>query len=371
MSDETAAPSSDQAGLAPSPAPESNQAAAKEPKPSVRESVAAALEQVDRSEAALEGKAPEDREAIQALRGEVPTQPGPEHEPDSKAPIPAAKRAPDGKFAGDKPKAVPDQPKPTMVSDEAPARLAAEAKAAWKDAPEPLRREVKRAFAEMESGIAKHREEASHMEGLDDLKAAAKNMGLTPNAAIKQLFTAQTILERDLVGGLAHIAQIHGHSLQDIAAHVLGSEPNRALSAAERMLRERDSRIQALESEVSQFRRQTAQSETQQITSRIDAFRQANPHMDKLAPVMGRLIDAGVAFDLEDAYQYAASLAGLNTAPAPQQAPDTTRDYTAQTRRGSASISGAPGTGSNPGAPRPASTVREAAERAMRQTGLL
>lgn len=365
--DPVAAPSS---APAPQPADTSTGTSAKL---SVRDSVMAAMQQVDRTDAAIDGRAPDDREAIQMLRGEQPSKPAPAPAAEPEKPTFTAKRADDGKFTSDKPKAPPPVPATPAApaDDDAPARFTADGKAAWKDAPEPVRNEVRRAIRELETGLEKHRAEAAHMEGLDDLKTAAQAMGLTPNAAIKQLFQANQILSQDLVGGLDFIARKHGRSFHAIASEVLGRDADQNLVAAEHAIAERDTIIGRLQNEVQQFRAERQKADTQTLSERINAFKASNPHMERLAPVMGRLIASGVASDLEDAYQFAANLAGINTAPPPPAvASAPTRDIAAQTRRGSASISGAPSAGSDPRFT-PASSVREAAERAMRQTGLM
>ena len=130
----------------------------------------------------------------------------PAPEPEAK---PERQRGPDGKFlsaepakaakpAGDKPAEGKPEIKLNGHFSDPPTRFSPEAKAAWKEAPEPVRAEVHRAFREMEQGVAKIRDDATAYADLRDYDALAKQHGTTIRATMYQyLRLSQTLQSRD------------------------------------------------------------------------------------------------------------------------------------------------------------------------------
>ena len=119
---------------------------------------------------------------------------GPEAAEAEKAPAPVEtpkterKRDETGKFAASEPtdavseaEAPVTEAKPATPLDEPPTRFSPDAKAAWKDAPEAIRGEVKRALTELETGLQTYQAEVAPLKPY--IKMATEG-GTTLDAAL-------------------------------------------------------------------------------------------------------------------------------------------------------------------------------------------
>lgn len=345
----------------------------------------AAPEQISEAEATPRGSIDRAFAALEAeeVNGQERTnedKTGQEPEPEGQ------KRGPDGKFmakdaeqatdATQTPKdAKPEDVKPNESEaktpfSEPPSRFSPEAKEAWKDAPDPVKAEIHRAVQEMEAGIEKHRAAAQEWDNIREFDELAKANNVTVKDAMARYVAADQHLNRDLIGGLDSLAKQYGSSLYEIAAHVLGQPPEQAnvQSAAEvRALNEKIARLEHQLGGVST----TIQTQQQAATQReVEAFAAQNPRFEELADAIATEIQNG--HDLPTAYRRAELLNPAPQAPAPAPAAQAapTPDLTAQTRKGSLSVSGAPSSGSNPANRKPPSSARSALDHAFASVGL-
>lgn len=295
-------------------------------------------------------------------------------------------RGPDGKFiakdaanetqetveAPDAPEEAPEESVDEENKDspfsEPPSRFSADAKAAWKDAPEPVKAEIHRAVKELQAGIEKYREPASKWESLKPFHEFCAANETDIGTALQSYIAADQKLGQDLLGGLEEIVSHYGYSLRDVAAHVLGQPVDQTQQQAS--VRER-----ALERELAEIKQslgtvtQSIQSQQQNaVLSKVEAFAQAHPRFDELASEIGFFLQTKRAGTLEEAYELAERIKPAPQAPAVTTAPKT--DPAAQTRKGSLSVTGAPSSGSNPANRKPPSSAREALDRAFAGTGL-
>lgn len=298
------------------------------------------------------------------------------------------KRGPDGKFVAKeaapaeavKPEGVEKPVEKPVETDqnktpfsEPPARLSADAKAAWSAVPDAVKAEVHRAVTEMTAGIEKHRAAAQEWEGLSEFDTLAKQHNTSVKAALQNYTRLDTEMAKDPVRGLDLIAQQFGLSLRQVAQHVL-NQP------ADQQQTHNDATVNALRQEINILKQQlggvTSTIQEQRITAtqrEVEAFAADKPRFEELSPTIAELLKSGMAKTLPDAYGMAERLnpapaAPETLAPAAPAAPKP--DLTAQTRKGSLSLNGAPSSGSNPANRKPPSSAREALDRAFATHGL-
>src|SRR5687768_1384224 len=332
--------------------------AAKKPA-TVRDSVKAAF---DKSKADAEAKAKE-------AKPETKPEPKADEKPDAKSEVkdakPEATRAPDGKFApreGSQPQATtPPQEAPKPVSD-APSRFSDDAKAIWKDTPEPIRRETERAIRELTQGHEKYKADAESFSGVKQFDELARQNGTTLQAALASYVQTEQAIRSNPLKGAEDLFGKLGISFRDLASAYLNQPVEQQQSAKDVEIAQLKQNIQQLQQGFTSFKGEFETREAQQV---IDAFKADRPRFEELKADVGFFLQSGRAQTLSEAYELAER---LNTAPqastpsAASSAP--VLDLVAQTHKGSKSISGAPSAGSSPAKHQPASSTREALKRA-------
>jgi hypothetical protein len=273
------------------------------------------------------------------------------------------------------PKPVVAAPTALTTPSEPPARFSPDAKAAWATAPEAIKAETHRAIREMEAGIENYRTKYEPLKPYEDM--AAKH-GTDIKTALDSYTAIDTLLGKDLLGGLSQIAERYGTSLKDVAARVMGQkvEPN----AQDQTIRALQAKITQLEGDVGSVKTTVQQSREAEAVKQVEAFAADKPHFEALWPDIVSKIKAGK--QLPDAYNEAlqerTSLAETLLAdrltpaavPAAGAVTPAAPDRSAQTRKGQLSVTGAPGAGSNPVNRKPPSSAREALDNAFGAVGL-
>ena len=313
---------------------------------------------------------------VEAAEGVEPTEPEPAE------PKAEPQRNPDGTFKAKEPEEAaaetekppaeakaeekaPDTPDEDTGIREAPQRFSEDARAAWKDAPAPVRGEINRVMRELEAGIAEHQE---RWEPLKELDALAKQHGTDIPAAMRQYIAFEQNIRRDPIAGLTQTCKELGLDFQQIVAEVSGQkiegmpETSSAMTALQ-------SRFDAMEGQMKDVSTNIQTQREDTNLRDVQAFAADNPRFEELSPDIADLLRTGYAKDLPDAYDKAERLK-----PAPVTAPTPavqTRapDPAAQTRAASLSISGAPSSGQEPGGAKVPETARAAVASAMRQLG--
>ena len=327
-------------------------------------------------------KSKADVEAKEKAKAEVKPEPKAEPKGEAKEPVkestkaePTA-RAPDGKFAAkeapqqaQQPEAVQTQPDQSKPVSDAPARFADDAKAIWKDTPEPIRRETERAIRELTQGHEKYKASAEAFEPLRQFDELAKQSGTSLQAAMASYVqTEQEIRANPLKGAESLFGKL-GISFRDLASAYL-NQP------AEQQQTPRDVETtqlrQQLQQVAQQFEQYKSEQETREAQQVIDTFKKDHPRIDELRNDMGLFLQMGRAQTLSEAYELADR---LNPAPAKQASTPAAAssapiiDLQAQTQKGSKSITGAPTPGSSPAVQQPSSSIREALKRAAARVG--
>jgi hypothetical protein len=176
------------------------------------------------------------------------------------------------------------------------------------------------------------------------------------------------MMATDPVAVFDTLAKRHGFTLQDVAANVLGQD-------LDDYAKQTSQEIARLQQENMELKRQTqtyTQRQQQEVQSFITDFAVKNPRYGELEPQIAGILRSGLVtateprLRLQEAYEIADRLK-----PAPRTAPAPQNPAIAdQTRKGQLSITGAPGSGSNPANRKTPASAREALDRAFDQYGL-
>lgn len=242
-----------------------------------------------------------------------------------------------------------------------PDRFSADAKVAWEQAPEPVKAEVNRAITELTNGIEKYKQDFEPYRAFDQrLKAE----GQTFEQVLGHYTGMEQLLAQDPVRGLDQICRNLGTSLEDVARHVLGQPQDERSTQSNNIIAGLQHELQQVKAQLTQFSRTAEEQAVAASMREVSEFAKANPRVDELAEDIKFFLEAGRAKTLADAYQMADRLNPAPSAPAPvQPAP------AAQTRPVRTSISGAPASGSTPGARTKSASIDDALNRAMDTAG--
>ena len=253
--------------------------------------------------------------------------------------------------------------------DEPPARLSAEAKAQWGALPPAVKADVHRTIREMQGGIEKYRNEATRWQtDVAPYETLAQQYGMDIKGVLADYEGMARMMATNPVQVFDTLAKRHGFTLQDVAANVLGQD-------LDDYAKQTSQEIARLQQENMELKRQTqtyTQRQQQEVQSFITDFAVKNPRYGELEPQIAGILRSGLVtateprMRLQEAYEIADRLKPApRTAPAPQ-----TPAIADQTRKGQLSITGAPGSGSNPANRKTPASAREALDRAFDQYGL-
>lgn len=148
---------------------------------------------------------------------------------------------------------------------------------------------------------------------LEQYRHTFESRGLEPQKAVESLLAAQDALDRDPVGALHQIAQVYGVDLAQVYGqkpqsedHGRGDAPMDAQTAAlQQHIAHLEQQLNAIRTETAQERQLRQAQEVQEAQGHISQWAQAKPHFEEVRQTMARLIEAGEAQSLEDAYDKA------------------------------------------------------------------
>jgi len=284
--------------------------------------------------------------------------------------------------------------KPQPVSDtkfkEPPQRFAQPAKAEWEKVPEPVKAEIDRSLRELQQGMDKYKGEAEKWTPFHDYEKRSQEVyGQPLQKTLENYIQLDEMLVSDpmaamerLASGLTYEADDgnqYYHTLKTFAEQVLNSpqesfdtennELKRELASMKRQMAE-------IQNGFTQRQQAEVQQRTQSVEQQIGKFAAEQPRFDELFDHVEMFLSSpkfqksgDPVTDLRKAYEMAER---LNPAPSlSPPAPDLpARNTAAQTRIGTASVTGAPSSGSNP-AKKPAPTsTRDALKAAFAAKGL-
>lgn len=278
-----------------------------------------------------------------------------------------------------------------------PQRFAREAQAEWDKVPESVRAEIDRSHRELEQGIAKYKTDAEKYAEFATYEAMSQQAyGQPLKATLENYIQLDQLLSTDPLVAFEKLANAIPYknedgtegrwTLKQLAQYVVSQDRDTFDDPQSDLRRELESvrrELATLKSGVTEREQQRAQQEqmsrTRSLETQIADFAKANPRFDELSsaievelhnPRFHPELQADPIRRLQKAYEKAERLNPAKTISPP--APDVRApDPAAQTRRGSASITGAPGSGSNPVARGPApKSTRDAVDAAFSRFGI-
>lgn len=299
-------------------------------------------------------------------------------------------RTPDGKFAKK------DQPEGEPVAEDAktekpeaevkeltsfaepPKRFSADAKEAWKSAPEPVRAEITRAITELETGLTQYREA---FEPFREFAKSAQANGQDPGQVLGFYTGMEGLLNQNpiqgldaIIGNMQNAGLLKVGTLRELVSVMSGQTPDQNAALQDQTIRDLRNEIQSLKQELGGVSTSIKSQSEAATMKEIEAFASQPEHgrFEELAPDIAFFLENGRAKTLQEAYDLAERLNPAPQAPAPAQpaAPAATPSEPAQTRKGNLSITGAPNSGSHPASQKPASTTRDALKNAFASVGL-
>ena len=359
---------------APAPAPVQSESPVREaPAQSAREALERAFAKSKDTPAAAVDKpaaapAKAEAQAAPAVTGEQPRAPDGKFAP--KGPAPATETAPVAPKIEQPAQAAPQ----ATPANEPPARFAADAKAAWKDAPAPVQREVMRAVNELEGGLRQYQEAFQPIKPYYDM---AQKAGKSLDQVLQTYVGTEQMLRQDPMRGLENIMANLGFTPQMYAAQVMGQPQDQQSAGANRTILELRQTVNAMQQQLGTINSSVSQQQAyyaeQQAREVFNDFSRNHPRVEELRPIMALVMQANPSATLDEAYAQAETIKPAQASvvpPAPAQVAQAaiTPNPAAQTRRGSLSVTGAPASGSNPAHRAPAATAREALQRAFAAT---
>lgn len=208
----------------------------------------------------------------------------------------------------------------------APEHWPAERREAFAKLPKEARELLLSQSRDLEKGFTRKSQELSEearfaesvRKEFEPLRDQLKMAGMDEVAGIRQLVAAHQLLERDPQRGIEYLAQQYGVAAPSQAQ---GQQPQQQPGQQNgQKPKYVDPDIAALQSEIGQIRDQFGQmtnaqqqARMQEVQKQITEFQSAkdeagnpaHPHFETVQNEMARLIQAGVASDLRDAYDKA------------------------------------------------------------------
>jgi hypothetical protein len=262
-------------------------------------------------------------------------------------------------------KFVSKDPKPEADAQpwrETPKRFSEDGKREWDKAPDSVKAETHRAIRELENGINEYKQKYEPIKQYDDL--ARQN-----NTTVKDALDRYTTLEKQLTStnpnekwsALQKVFDYAGINVREFAAQIAGVRPDQVSVHAEQQMQQLRNENAALQRELAGYRTEKEQT----LMQTVDQFAAQNPRFDELSSKVAKLLESGLAENLQEAYAMADRLI-----PAAKQAPaqtPVTPEPAAHTP--AKSVTGSPSPGSSPATRKSSNSIKEALQRAMAQAG--
>jgi hypothetical protein len=199
------------------------------------------------------------------------------------------------------PAPVKDAPPEASKAVGPPPGWSPESKAYFNSLPadHPLRRDVAKREEEVSNGFKKYSDENKRYQEIEQVLAPVRQtyqqVGIQSDAeAIKRLFMWEGMIRQNPAYALQQLAQQYGVNLSPAQS---SDQPSAAI--------QENPYIGQLAQEVQSLKSTIQQSEQQQVSKELSAFAKDKPHFEKVRVSMGRLMQSGMAPDLDSAYQQA------------------------------------------------------------------
>ena len=257
---------------------------------------------------------------------------------------------------------------------EPPARFSADAKAAWATAPEAVRAETHRALKELSDGLGQYQQV---FEPLKPFYQLAQQHDTTVHETLERYVNLDFALvsnkPEERLGAIEKVLDYAGITPKEYAASIMGQKPDAAQSQNDGTIRELRREIADLKNEMGGVSKSLQQRREDETLKQVEAFAEENSRLKdpEFQKLVFRLLSTKMADNLKGAYDMAERLnpAASDTQTAASTAA-TARPNPAQTRNGNLSITGGPGSGSNPAKRKAPASARESVDSAFASLGL-
>jgi hypothetical protein len=256
-----------------------------------------------------------------------------------------------------------------------PARFSADAKAAWASVPDTVKGETNRALRELSGGLGQYQQ---IFEPLKPFYQLAQNFGTTVHDTLQRYVNLDFALlskqPEERLQAIEHVLQHAGITPRDYAAFVMGQRPDEVQSRNDQTVRELRREITDLRNQLGGVYQSVQQRHEDEMLKEVEIFAEQNPRLNEpaLQEMVIRLLTAGMAADLKGAYDMAARLspAAVKDIRSTAASNAVNSKPAAQTRNGNLSITGGPGSGSNPSKRKAPLTARESIDSAFASLGI-
>ena len=169
----------------------------------------------------------------------------------------------------------------------------------------PLQDYIEQRESEFAKGVSTYREEALRAKDLQEAIApfmpALQQHGLNPAVQIRNLMGAHQALAlgspEQKLQMFQRLAAEYGVPLQSVTTGQIDPQQSHMLNE-----------VNALKQQLGSFQQSAQQREQAEIASRIEAFKSSASHFEDVRSSMAGLLQAGMAEDLQDAYEKAIRL---------------------------------------------------------------
>lgn len=189
-----------------------------------------------------------------------------------------------------------------------PSGWSKEAKAVWDQLPEAVKADAVRREAEVSKGFDEYRTKTSQLteisQALEPLKPILQQSGIQSEAqAVKRLIEWEGAFRNPAtrLQAFQNLAQTYGVDLSTLVPSSQSGSPSSAQDIPDN-LRPVVQEVQSVKAQLQSF-------EQQQVAAQLKAFADnGHPHFEAVRGTMAQLMQAGIATDLEGAYQKAIAL---------------------------------------------------------------
>jgi hypothetical protein len=264
--------------------------------------------------------------------------------------------------------------KPAATASEPPARFSADAKAAWAAIPDSVKGETHRALKELSDGLSQYQQV---FEPLKPFYQLAQQHETTVHETLERYVNLDFALlsqkPEERLGAIEKVLDYAGITPKEYAASIMGQTPDETQPPDDATIRELRQEIANLKNEMGGVSKSLQQRRLDETLKQVEAFAEENPRLKdpEFQKLVFRLLSTKMADNLKGAYDMAERLnpAASDTQTAASTAA-TNRPNPAQTRNGNLSITGGPGSGSNPAKRKAPASARESVDSAFASLGL-
>lgn len=204
-----------------------------------------------------------------------------------------------------------DQPEdqvqePSQTAITAPNSWSAEMKAKWASLPPETQQYIAARESEMHTAITQKGEQIKAFEPirqtLDQHRAVFAKNGVSEAEGLSKLFAADRFLEQNPSEAIKWLADSYGIDLRQFAGNQNSDDQSPAPS---RDVLELKQELRQLKSILTDQQRAQHNAEQATVAQTVEEFAKDKPHFEKVRKIMGSLMQAGEATDLQDAYDKA------------------------------------------------------------------